>query len=249
MPENQGHQALKALHTNVTPEEKRRSVRGMFNSIAPTYDLLNHLLSMSIDKLWRRSAVSLMHLDRRSVVVDLACGTGDLTLTALKYEPAGIIAIDPAREMLARTAQKTRKFTNQVKILESYGEDLPLANNVCTHAMIAFGIRNVSDRPAVFREIHRLLRPPGIFMVLEFSHWEKGLIGALFRLYFHKILPLAGSIISKDKTAYTYLPESVEKFVSSAVLVQEAAHNGFSLVATRKYFFGVATCYLFQKKI
>lgn len=220
----------------------------MFNAIAPTYDLLNHLLSMSIDKLWRNRAVKLMHLDKRSVVVDLACGTGDLTMTAMKYQPATVIAIDPAREMLARTATKTRALRHSVKVVEAFGEELPLKNKVATHAMIAFGIRNVSDRPAVFREIHRLLRPPGIFMVLEFSHWEKGIIGTLFKLYFHRILPLAGSIISKDKTAYTYLPESVEKFVGSQVLVQEAAVNGFALAATRKYFFGVATCYLFQKK-
>lgn len=243
-----GLQALKALTENTSPARKRQAVRGMFNAIAPTYDLLNHLLSMSIDKLWRSDALAQMHINSKSVILDLACGTGDLSLAALKRRPASVISVDPARQMLSRTVQKTKKYSYKVRILESFGEELPLRSHVCTHAMIGFGIRNVSDRPAVFREIARLLRSPGIFMILEFSHWEKGLIGSLFKLYFHKILPMAGSLVSKDKSAYTYLPASVERFVSSEKLIEEVELNGFTLLHSKRYFWGVATCYVFRKK-
>ena len=228
-------------------DHRRLAVRGMFNRIAPTYDLLNRLLSLGIDRRWRKKTIELMRIDARSVVLDLACGTGDLSEQAARRSAKVVFGVDPSKEMLLRARTKLRYQLTRSYFVESYGEELPLAAGVCTHAMIAFGIRNVQERPRAFAEVFRILKPGGKFAVLEFTPMDRRFVSWLFNLYFHRILPVVGGIISRDRQAYDYLPQSVARFVTSADLAQEAEQAGFIHLQTQAFALGIATCVLLQK--
>ncbi len=230
-----------------TPRERREVVRGMFNRIAPTYDLLNRLLSLGIDRLWRRKTIELMQIDDHSVVLDLACGTGDLAQEAARRNAMAIFAVDPSNEMLLRARTKLKYAMARTYFVESFGEELPLQSGLCSHAMIAFGIRNVQERPRAFAELYRILKPGGVLAVLEFTPMDRKLVSFLFNLYFQKILPWIGGMISRDRQAYEYLPESVAKFVTSGDLRGEAEQAGFVHAQTRVFAFGVATTLVLQR--
>lgn len=219
----------------------------MFNRIAPTYDLLNRILSFGIDKRWRKATIQMMGIGERSVVLDLACGTGDLSEAAAKHGARVIFGVDPSKEMLLRAGTKLRYRNARCYFLESFGEELPLKSELCTHAMIAFGIRNVQERNRAFAEIYRILKPGGIFAVLEFTPMDRKLVSSVFNLYFQKILPAIGGIISRDRQAYQYLPESVARFVTTADLTREGEAAGFETLDTKVFAMGIATCILFQK--
>jgi len=227
--------------------EKREAVRGMFNRIAPTYDLLNRLLSLGIDRLWRRATIDRMALHDKAIVLDLACGTGDLSQVAARRGVMSILAVDPSREMLLRARSKMRFGNARIYLVESFGEEIPLKSGLCTHAMIAFGIRNVQERNKAFAEVYRILRPGGLFAVLEFTPMDRKLVSAGFNLYFHKILPAIGGMISRDRQAYQYLPESVAKFITSDGLVAEAGEAGFTLREKKVFALGIATCLILEK--
>ncbi|MBS0619687.1 MAG: bifunctional demethylmenaquinone methyltransferase/2-methoxy-6-polyprenyl-1,4-benzoquinol methylase UbiE [Spirochaetes bacterium] len=230
-----------------TPGEKRAIVRGMFDRIAPTYDLLNHLLSLGIDRRWRKKTIDLMGVGEGAVILDLACGTGDLSEEAARRDATAIFAVDPSHKMLLRARAKMQYRLTRTYFVESYGEELPLANTLCTHAMIAFGIRNVQERTRAFAEIYRILKPGGVFAVLEFTPMDRKLVSLIFNLYFQKVLPTVGGIISRDRQAYEYLPESVARFVTSRDLTREAEAVGFKHRQSKVFFFGVATCILLEK--
>lgn len=239
------------MGNNILPQgnaaENRQVVRGMFNRIAPTYDLLNRLLSLGIDRRWRRKTIALMDIGERSVVLDLACGTGDLSAEAARQSAMVVFGVDPSKEMLLRARSKLRYAVTRSYFVESYGEELPLATGICSHAMIAFGIRNVQERTKAFAEVFRILKPGGVFAVLEFTPMDRRLISFLFNLYFQRILPVIGGIISRDRQAYEYLPQSVAKFVTSADLSREAESVGFEHIHTEIFAFGIATCVLLKK--
>lgn len=232
---------------SASPGEKRAAVRGMFNRIAPTYDLLNRILSFGIDRRWRRATIELMGLDEKSVVLDLACGTGDLSAAAAKRGARVVFGVDPSREMLLRAGTKMRYEMTRSYFIESFGEELPLGSDLCTHAMIAFGIRNVQERPRAFAEVYRILKPGGIFAVLEFTPMDRKFISSAFNLYFQKLLPAIGGLISRDRQAYQYLPESVARFVTAADLSREGEGAGFETLQTKVFALGVATCILLRK--
>lgn len=219
----------------------------MFNRIAPTYDLLNRMLSLGIDRRWRRKTIDLMQIGEKSVVLDLACGTGDLSEEAAKRGAMVVFGVDPSKEMLLRARTKLQYNVTRSYLIESYGEELPLSAGVCTHAMIAFGIRNVQERAKAFDEVYRILKPGGIFAVLEFTPMDRKLVSWGFNLYFQRILPVIGGMISRDRQAYDYLPQSVARFVTSADLAHEAEQSGFAHVHTEVFAFGIATCILLQK--
>lgn len=243
MPKREKSPLLPAAH----PGEKRELVRGMFNRIAPTYDVLNRILSLGIDKRWRRKTIAMMAVDERSIVLDLACGTGDLSEAAAREGAMTIIAIDPSKQMLMRAREKMRLAESRSYFLESFGEELPLTNNLCTHAMIAFGIRNVQERGRAFAELYRILKPGGVLAVLEFTPMDRKFISGVFNLYFQKILPGVGGLISRDRAAYEYLPQSVAQFVTARDLAAEARQVGFTLEATHVFALGIATTLLLRK--
>lgn len=228
-------------------EKRREAIRGMFNRIAPTYDLLNRMLSLGVDRRWRRLAVAEMQIGTRSVVLDLACGTGDLMLEAAACGALTVIGVDPAAEMLLRARSKLRHLPVHCYLLEAYGEELPLRQGVCSHAMVAFGLRNVAERTRVLAELFRVLRQNGTLLLLEFTPLDKKFFATLFNLYFHKLLPRIGGWISRDRPAYDYLPQSVARFVTADELIREAESVGFTFIKRRRFFFGVATALFFRK--
>lgn len=231
-------------------DEKKFLVQSMFNRIAFRYDFLNHFLSLGIDHIWRRKTIRRMNISHDSIILDLASGTGDLAVSAMKRKPNLIIGVDPAFNMLKRTLKKKR-LANGYYPIEAFGENLPFREESFSHAMIAYGIRNVSDREKVFLEIARILKSeePGIFAVLEFSRSRSKIFSLIFDIYFKNILIFIAGLVSRDKEAYRYLPESVEEFPSSKEFIREGEKNGFRLKEKREMFFGITTLFIFEKRI
>lgn len=225
---------------------QREKIRSMFNSIAPTYDLLNHLLSFGIDHSWRKKTIREIQIDEHSRVLDLATGTGDLSALALKKNPKLVVGADPAFSMLSRTKQKLHNASFHA--VESFGEFLPFVEKTFSHVMISYGIRNVSNRDMVFKEIYRVLNSEGKFAILEFSQSQNKFFAAIYSFYFHKLLPFIGGIISGNKEAYRYLPQSVTTFPSVENLNKELIAVGFRKKLVKPLFFGVTTLFIFEKK-
>jgi demethylmenaquinone methyltransferase/2-methoxy-6-polyprenyl-1,4-benzoquinol methylase len=228
-----------------------QSVQEMFNSIAPRYDLLNHILSANIDRLWwrktaRRFQTILSNPD--AAVLDICCGTGDMTVALLKHRPAGsrpILAADFAHAMLSRGMQKfsTRGLHNASAIaLEADALHLPLRSESLDLIVTAFGFRNLANYEAGLREFHRVLKPGGQLGILEFS--EPGrLIGKAYSLYFHHVLPAIGRLICGKDGPYSYLPASVGSFPTPSEMIALMNRAGYRDSGWKSYTFGVAGLY------
>lgn len=247
--------------------DKRRRVQQMFASIAPKYDLNNRLHSFGRDQAWRRRAVKLARLDFDDVVVDVACGTGDLTLAMTSglwpdigdWPPANgqVIGIDFTFEMLPRARSKARSLregtshegrpltTNDHIIwINGDAQALPLPDVSADVVSIAFGIRNVQDVNAALREFYRVLRPGGRVIVLEFSRPTNRVIRFFNDVYCSKIMPYTATWISGDKSgAYKYLPKSVESFIDRGQMVSMMRSAGFEMIEQFPMTFGVCVCY------
>jgi demethylmenaquinone methyltransferase/2-methoxy-6-polyprenyl-1,4-benzoquinol methylase len=218
--------------------EAARHVREMFSGIAPRYDLLNHVLSMSLDRVWRRRVAQRFHdvLERRDArSLDLCCGTGDLTLSLLRRSRGEVFGSDFAHPMLVRAAKKSnaeRSRSQQggrlVGYIEADALTLPFADASFDLVTLAFGFRNLSNYDGGLREIARVLRPGGQIGILEFAEPRGEFFGALYRFYFTKMLPRIGGAISGDASAYSYLPDSVLKFPSPDELARRMGAAGFA---------------------
>ena len=207
----------------VTEADASKKVREMFTQIAPRYDLLNHLLSLQLDRLWRTRTARLLHsiLERPdAVVLDLCCGTGDLAFALARAGKARIVGADFAHSMLVRAREKSAALApspNQgsaspMTFLEADALRLPFAGDSFDLVTTAFGFRNLANYEAGLREIQRVLKPGGTIAILEFTEPPDGLLGDFYRWYFCKVLPRIGGLISGDRSAYTYLPKSVARF-------------------------------------
>jgi demethylmenaquinone methyltransferase/2-methoxy-6-polyprenyl-1,4-benzoquinol methylase len=214
-----------ATPTPGAPE--KAAVRSMFDRIAPRYDLLNRVLSAGTDVRWRRRAVDFLDPDPSARILDLCTGTADLLVEALGRDTRRSgLGVDLSPAMLARGATKLRRqgLEGRAALVGGDGEHLPVGAGCLDGALVAFGIRNVGDPRAALREVHRALRPGGRFVVLEFS-LPAGLLGHLYRVYFMRVLPLIGGLVSGDRSAYSYLPASVAGFFTPeefAALIEEA---------------------------
>ena len=218
-------------------------VREMFTRVAPRYDLLNHLLSFNIDRLWRgrvarRFRAVLSRPDGR--VLDLCCGTGDLALALGGNGPASVIGADFCHPMMERAARKFGQAGMPVLLVEADALRLPFPDASFDLVTSAFGFRNLADYEAGLREMLRLLRPGGQAGVLEFAEPPGRLLGPLYGFYFRHILPKVGGAISGDSGAYTYLPASVERFPSPEELAEWMRETGFREVEFERFTGGVA---------
>jgi demethylmenaquinone methyltransferase / 2-methoxy-6-polyprenyl-1,4-benzoquinol methylase len=223
-----------------------QAVRQMFNSIAPRYDLLNHVLSANIDRLWwRRTARRFRPIlaDPEAAVLDICCGTGDMTMALLKHRPASarpILAGDFARAMLSRGA---RKFGGRGAVaLEADAMHLPLRSGSLDLIVTAFGFRNLSNYEGGLREFHRVLKPGGQLGILDFSE-PGGLIGKAYAVYFRRVLPTIGRMICGKDGPYNYLPTSVGNFPPPPRMLDMMRITGYSDCAWQPYTFGIAGLY------
>jgi len=232
------------------PQSAARAVRAMFTAIAPRYDLLNHLLSFNIDRLWwRRTARAFANILARpeSQVLDLCCGTGDMTLAlrrqAGKSRPR-ILGADFSHAMLQRAGQKAA--ATPLRWIEADALRLPFPDAHFDLITSAFGFRNLADYDAGLREIMRVLRPGGEFGILDFGEPE-GLVGNCYRLYFKRVLPAVGTLISGVKGPYAYLPASVARFPAPGEMLQRIRETGFRDSSWTPYTLGIAGLYRGKK--
>jgi demethylmenaquinone methyltransferase/2-methoxy-6-polyprenyl-1,4-benzoquinol methylase len=227
-------------------EDKRASVESMFDSIAWRYDFLNHFLSFNFDRIWRRRAINIISKSFKSPsIIDVATGTGDLAIEALRLNPSRILGIDISGKMLEIGREKIQRKGLSEKIDLIYGdsENIPFNDDFFDVAMVAFGVRNFSDPLKGLSEMKRVVRSGGMIMVLEFSKPKSFPFKPLYNFYFKNILPVFGRLFSKDKSAYTYLPASVMKFPDNEDFLKLLVKAGFSEPKQVKLTGGVASIY------
>jgi demethylmenaquinone methyltransferase/2-methoxy-6-polyprenyl-1,4-benzoquinol methylase len=232
------------------PASAGRAVREMFTSIAPRYDLLNHVLSFNVDRLWwGKTATSFASILRRpgACVLDLCCGTGDMTFALRRQSgqsEATILGVDFSHAMLQRANDKAG--TKPLRWVEADALCLPFPDRRFDLITAAFGFRNLADYDAGLREIVRLLRPDGECGILDFGE-PRGLIGKLYRIYFRRVLPAVGTLISGVRGPYAYLPASVERFPSPDEMLERMRRAGFRDASWTPYTFGIAGLYRGKK--
>lgn len=232
---------------SATKLEQARRVREMFATIAARYDLLNHLLSGNIDKRWRRLVAKTLFdtlSDRHARILDVACGTGDLSLTLRDNGQARIVGLDFCRPMLAIAASKSSRSGSPLLFIEGDALDLPFGDRSFEAATIAFGLRNLASVEAGFTELLRILKPGGRVAVLEFSKPQALVWRSFFKIYFTKILPRLGGLISGSKSAYQYLPESVSRFPDQGQLASMMKKAGFEEVSFQNLTGGIAALHI-----
>jgi len=214
----------------------------MFTAIAPRYDLLNHLLSMNVDRLWwRRAARTFADILGRpdACVLDLCCGTADMALALRRAGAVSVFATDFSHAMLTLAGRKVR---GRVKLIEADALALPVGDACFDLVVSAFGFRNLADYDAGLREIFRVLRPGGEVGILDFGE-PKGVLGKVYRVYFRRVLPVVGTVISGVRGPYAYLPASVERFPDPAHMLERMRAAGFADVSWTPYTFGIAGLY------
>ena len=233
-------------------KEAAAHVREMFGRIAPRYDLLNHLLSLDIDKVWRRRVArrftAILH-NPQARVLDLCCGTGDLALAFRKEAPAGaeIAGSDFVPEMLARARAKAAAFGAGVTFVEADALALPFRDGCFDLVSCSFGFRNLANYERGLLEIFRVLKPGGVAAILEFAEPPGKLWGGLYRFYFRRVLPRLGGLISGNSSAYTYLPSSVRKFPSPEALQEQFNHAGYMGARFERWTGGIVTLHTARK--
>jgi demethylmenaquinone methyltransferase/2-methoxy-6-polyprenyl-1,4-benzoquinol methylase len=229
---------------------KKKQVSTMFNNIAPYYDLLNKVLSLGIDKIWRKKAINLLKEDNPKIILDVATGTADVALeVAKRLQPEKIIGVDISTEMLAFGREKIEKagLSKMITLEEGDSENMPFESNTFDAITVAFGVRNFENLEKGLIEMHRVLKPKGKLVVLEFSKPTIFPFKQLFNFYFKYILPSIGKLTSKDPKAYKYLYESVQAFPDGKNFVSKLDKIGFQSTQFISLSLGICTIYLGKK--
>ena len=222
----------------------------MFDRIAPRYDFVNRVLSLGMDQGWRKKTVRALQLGERARVLDVATGTGDLAIAIAKKHPgASVVGLDPSPRMLeiARAKMQKRGLADRVSLVEGDAQDLPFRSCELDGATIAFGIRNVPDRPRALRELARVVRPGGRVCVLELGEPRKGVLGAAARLHCRVIVPRLGSLLGGSRE-YKYLQRSVAAFPSPEEFAEVMRGAGLQVVDVVSLTFGACTLYVATPK-
>jgi len=227
-------------------EDKKAKVESMFDSIAWRYDFLNHFLSLNIDRLWRRRAIKIISYSYKTPhILDIATGTADLAIAAMKIKPSHITGIDISAKMLEIGNEKIKRkgYSDKIELIQADSEAIPFVDNTFDVAMVAFGVRNFSDPVKGLSEMRRVIRKGGMIMVLEFSKPTGFPFRSIYNFYFRNILPFFGRFFSKDKAAYNYLPESVMRFPDNEEFIKLLVQAGWSNTRQLKLTGGVASIY------
>ena len=221
-------------------------IAAMFDRISPKYDALNHLLSFNIDKVWRRKAAKEVAKHHPADILDLATGTADLAIALAKHNPqARITGMDISEKMLdiGQEKVKQQKLENQIALRFGDAAALPFEDSTFDVVTVAFGVRNFEDLDKGLSEITRVLKPDGQAVILEFLMPEKFPVKQLYQFYFKRVLPKIGKRVSKDNSAYTYLPKSVEQFPKPLVFLDMLDRHGLKQGQMIPMAFGIATVY------
>lgn len=242
------------MHNSVKPyknskDQKKQQVEQMFDNISTHYDGLNRVISFGIDQSWRKKVIKMVRSTTPEKVMDVATGTGDLAIAIAKTEAKDIIGIDISNGMLdvGRRKIEAQSLSSKIKMVQADSENLPYGDNTFDAITVAFGVRNFENLDKGLQEICRVLKPGGIFVVLETSNPTKFPFKQGYNFYNKFILPLIGKMFSKDKSAYTYLSESASVFPFGEAFNNILRKNGFNNVEDFPQTFGVATIYKASK--
>jgi len=230
------------------PALGKQQVEQLFNRIAKRYDLLNHLLSLGIDKLWRRRAIKLLKVDSPQRILDVATGTADFAIEALKLNPQKVIGIDLSERMLEIGRKKIKqRGLAHIELLKADCEELPFNDNIFDAITVGFGVRNFEDPDKGLKQMYRVLKKGGKLIVLEFSKPRIFPFKQLFNFYFLNVLPFIGGLISGDKHAYSYLPRSVKTFPEREDFLAKLTKAGFQNNSYIALTLGVCAIYIGKK--
>lgn len=228
---------------------KKEQVADMFDNISRRYDFLNHFLSLGIDVSWRKKAIKMLAPHKPKVILDIATGTGDFALQAMSLNPEQIVGVDISEGMMTYGRQKIAKKGLGQKIQLQYGdsENLEFEDNKFDAVIVSFGVRNFENLPKGLSEMYRVLKPGGMAVILEFSKPQRFPFKQLYGFYFNLILPTIGKLVSKDNSAYSYLPESVQQFPHGAAFIEKLQQIGFKDNLCKPLTFGISSIYLAKK--
>lgn len=235
--------------------EKQEKIVSMFDNIAKTYDISNRVLSFGIDIIWRKKACDLAfnfyNKQKVDKIIDVACGTGDMMLYWLdrakksSVEIASIVGVDPSSGMMEVAKQKLPNHD----FIQAGAQSLPLEDNSADIISISYGIRNVVEREEALKEFNRVLKKDGLLVILEFAkNDDNGLVNFIRDMYMKKILPTVGGLISKNKEAYEYLPQSIDNFLSQKMLKQELENANFEVIYLKGFSMNISSLFIAKKK-
>ncbi len=228
---------------------KKEQIATMFDHIAPKYDFLNHTLSFGIDKLWRRKAIRLISGYSPETILDVATGTGDFAIAALRSGARKVTGIDISKEMVAVGKEKVKKLglEDRIELMAGDSESIQFPDESFDAATVAFGVRNFENLGKGLGELFRILKKGGTVCILEFSKPRNSLVKFGYKCYSKWLMPAVGRLVSGDRSAYTFLPESVEGFPDGEKFITFMSESGFEQIREYRLTFGIATIYLGKK--
>ena len=233
-----------------TENSKKEQVAAMFDNVSGSYDFLNHFLSLGIDFYWRKKALKLLKTEKPKAILDVATGTGDFAIEAVNIiKPEKIVGVDISEGMMALGREKVKKLklNNTIELKYGDSENLPFEDNTFDAVTVSFGVRNFENLEKGLKNIFNVIKPGGTCLILEFSRPKSFPVKQLFNFYFKNILPLLGKVISKDRSAYTYLFESVQAFPDGNNFLDIFKDVGFKQTKWIPLAFGITSIYIGKK--